>query len=276
MRYRKVEVESRTRLSFAVPAKVVMAFSRKRLVEKFQKGKECDIAACPYSGLNHVHINAVCPEPSASNHEGHACGFSVASKQAKAMPDGVLVGFCNQAANAEAWAAKNLGVPSVSRSGRARSGFQVFGAKQICCAECPYHGQRHAHCYDCRCLDDVHTGHSCGFVLAQGDLQRLSDGSLVGWLANTDRDVAAHHLRYHSKSHPAPPSCANPSDFTAWVTRKQARLTFRDKKETCGSQDTGQDEQPSSVCQSAPAADEREEADGRAILESAITLPRRN
>ena len=75
-------------------------------------------------------------------------------------------------------------------------------------------------------------------------------------MANTDRDVAAHHLRYHSKSHPAPPSCANPSDFTAWVTRKQARLTFRDKKETCGSQDTGQDEQPSSVCQSAPAADE--------------------
>ena len=103
------------------------------LVTRYAKGQSCDIDGCPFSIKNHVHINVpcACPESVPQTHKG--CGFTVTTKQARHMPNGVLVGFINQAANAELWAKKNFSKLVSSDNGRRREteGFKAGPVLQL-------------------------------------------------------------------------------------------------------------------------------------------------
>ena len=201
---------------------------------RFRKAVDCGRNDCPHRSRHaHVHVMATCKEPLLASHASHNCGLSVRTKEAVALSDGVLTGWCGQPANADRFVEKHLmRRPPKSASTITNSssrGLQHYSRAQPCQPPCQYSGEAHTHCEACYCPDVHaidHTSHQCGFILKGKDTEALEDGSLTGWAQHKEHSEL-HFKRYHDLTESVPISSAQPTVLEGWAQKQNERLSFQ-------------------------------------------------
>ena len=107
------------------------------LVAAFAASAKCTHKSCPHSGSRqHCHVQVPCPEPGASDHSSHKCGFSVRTRSAVALSDGILTGWLGQTQNARNFATSHFSMKATCH-GQAKlrsnvaSGLEAWAAAHV-------------------------------------------------------------------------------------------------------------------------------------------------
>ena len=194
------------------------------LVAAFAASAKCTHKSCPHSGSRqHCHVQVPCPEPGASDHSSHKCGFSVRTRSAVALSDGILTGWLGQTQNARNFATSHFSdTDQLERDGSDIKAHH-FTSYQICCEECPMRGKAHSHCLLCVCPEPSagnNVGHGCGFEQVTRGTHVLETGVLVGWSRPSlwKQHEATCHGQAKLRSNVA-------SGLEAWATAHVVRAT---------------------------------------------------
>ena len=196
------------------------------VVKTFKVDDDCGRLDCPHARLAHAHVLCLCPDVTAPDHQSHRCGFSLRSKAATCLADGVLSGWPKQTANAVRFAKRHCQRASCDDDDTP-SDIGHYTSFRVCVPLCQYTGRRHSHCIACRCPDPgapaaVHRAHACGFFLRGGDTHVLPDGVLVGWEGKPGNAIR-HHARHHQ-----PPIPSAIGAVAAWAGNRNMSLLPRD------------------------------------------------